>query len=77
MASNTHTASSTLKAGLYSALIKASTLVFGIASTVILTRVLTESSLGTWAQFLLISSIIEIIRQSMVRNALIRFYHTM
>ena len=75
MASNTHTASSTLKAGLYSALIKASTLVFGIASTVILTRVLTESSLGTWAQFLLISSIIEIIRQSMVRNALIRFYH--
>lgn len=75
MAAHTHTASSTLKAGMYSALIKASTLVFGIASTVILTRVLTESALGTWAQFLLISSIIEIIRQSMVRNALIRFYH--
>lgn len=75
MTSQSHTTSSTLKAGMYSALIKASTLVFGIASTVILTRVLTESALGTWAQFLLISSIIEIIRQSMVRNALIRFYH--
>lgn len=75
MSSATHTSTTTLKAGFYSALIKASTLLFGIASTVILTRALSETQLGTWAQFLLITSVIEIIRQSMVRNALIWFYH--
>jgi lipopolysaccharide exporter len=73
---NENTKTTSLKAGMYSSFIKGSALFFGIASTMILTRVLSETALGSWAQFLLYTSVIEIIRQSLVRNALITFYHS-
>lgn len=48
-----------------------SNLFFGVFSTLLLTRALSEITLGVWAQFLLITAVIEILRQSLVRNAII------
>lgn len=50
-----------------------SNLFFGVFSTLLLTRALSEITLGVWAQFLLITAVIEILRQSLVRNAIITF----
>lgn len=50
-----------------------SNLFFGVFSTLLLTRALSEITLGVWAQFLLITAVIEILRQGLVRNAIITF----
>lgn len=60
-----------VRSSVYNGLAKFSALFFGIASTLLLTRTLTESELGVWAQFLLFTTVGEIIRHSLVRNALL------
>lgn len=62
-----------LKSGIYNGLQKAAVLFFGIGSILVLTRFLTKEQMGVWNLFLLITSIIEMCRQSLVKNAVIKY----
>lgn len=62
-----------LKSGVYSGLQKISVLLFGIGSVLILTRSLTKSDMGVWNLFLIYTGIIEIVRQSLLKNAVIKY----
>ena len=62
-----------LKSGIYSGLQKAAVLLFGIGSVLLLTRFLTKEQMGVWNLFLMITGIIEICRQSLVKNAVIKY----
>ncbi|MGN7723888.1 flippase [Chitinophaga sp. 22620] len=65
-----------LKSGVYSGLQKAAVLLFGIGSVLVLTRTLTKSEMGVWNLFLLFAGIIEIIRQSLIKNAVIKYINS-
>lgn len=60
--------------GLFNGLQKISIPVFGILSTMILAhKALTKSEMGVWSLFLVITSFVEIIRQTLVKTSLIKF----
>lgn len=61
-----------LKSGTYNGLQKGSVLVFGMASIMLLTRTLTIADMGVWNLFLVYTGIIEMIRQSLIKNAVIK-----
>jgi len=62
-----------LKSGIYSGLQKVAVLLFGIGSVLILTRSLSKSDMGVWNLFLVYTGIIEITRQSLIKNAVIKY----
>lgn len=62
-----------LKSGIYSGLQKGAVLLFGIGSVLVLTRFLTKEQMGVWNLFLMITGIVEICRQSLIKNAVIKF----
>jgi O-antigen/teichoic acid export membrane protein len=62
-----------LKSGIYSGLQKIAVLLFGIGSVLVLTRSLTKSDMGVWNLFLVYTGIIEIVRQSLIKNAVIKY----
>lgn len=62
-----------LKSGIYSGLQKIAVLLFGIGSVLILTRSLSKSDMGVWNLFLVYTGIIEITRQSLIKNAVIKY----
>lgn len=62
-----------LKSGIYSGLQKIAVLLFGIGSVLVLTRSLSKSDMGVWSLFLTTTGIIEIVRQSLIKNAVIKY----
>src|SRR5262245_7293336 len=65
-----------LRSGIYSGLQKASVLLFGVGSILILTRTLSKPDMGTWNLFLVYTAIIEVIRHSLIKNAVIRYLNS-
>jgi len=65
-----------LQSGKYSLLQKAFVMLFGIFSFMVLARALTPADLGVWGLFLIISSIVETLRNSLIRNGYVLFMHT-
>lgn len=65
-----------LKSGLYSGLQKTAVLLFGIGSVLVLTRSLSKEDMGVWNLFLVCTGIIEIIRQSLIKNAVIKYINS-
>ncbi|NML39066.1 flippase [Chitinophaga sp. G-6-1-13] len=62
-----------LKSGIYSGMQKMAVLLFGIGSVLVLTRSLPKSDMGVWNLFLVYTGIIEIVRQSLIKNAVIKY----
>jgi lipopolysaccharide exporter len=63
-----------LLAGLFNGLQKISIPVFGILSTMLLAhKALTKTEMGVWSLFLVITSFVEIVRQTLVKTSLIKF----
>ncbi|HEY0356088.1 MAG TPA: hypothetical protein VGC29_07795, partial [Flavisolibacter sp.] len=65
-----------VSSGKYSMMQKAIVLLFGVLSFMILARALDQQSLGVWGLFLIISSIVETLRNSLIRNGYILFINT-
>ncbi|MET0635106.1 MAG: oligosaccharide flippase family protein [Chitinophagaceae bacterium] len=65
-----------LQSGKYSLLQKAFVMLFGILSFMVLARALKPESLGVWGLFLIISSIVETLRNALIRNGYVLFMHT-
>ncbi|SEW50311.1 flippase [Chitinophaga arvensicola] len=65
-----------LKSGIYSGAQKAAVLLFGIGSVLVLTRSLTKPDMGVWNLFLAYTGLIEIVRQSLVKNAVIKYINS-
>ncbi|MBO9154225.1 lipopolysaccharide biosynthesis protein [Chitinophaga sp. GCM10012297] len=65
-----------LRSGIYSGMQKVAVLLFGIGSVLLLTRSLTKSDMGVWNLFLLFAGIIEIVRQSLIKNAVIKYINS-
>ncbi|RYY53555.1 MAG: hypothetical protein EOO09_17560 [Chitinophagaceae bacterium] len=65
-----------LQSGKYSMLQKAFTMFFGVLSFMVLARALTPDALGVWGLFLIISSIVETLRNALIRNGYVLFMHT-
>ena len=64
-----------INSGKYTAIQKASTLLIGIFSFMLLARILGPAGYGVWGLFLVITSIAETSRTALIRNAFIRFMH--
>lgn len=63
-----------IKSGLYNGLQKISIPMFGILSTALLAhKALTKPEMGVWANFLMLTSFIEMFRAGIVRNSLIKY----
>lgn len=62
-----------LKSGFFTLLQNMSMVFFGVGSFYILVRVLDKNSFGAWALFMATTSILEVIRNGLVQNALIKF----
>lgn len=63
-----------LISGLYNGLQKLSVPIFGIITTMLLAKkALTKEEMGVWVLFLVITSFVELIRQSLVKTAMIKF----
>jgi len=65
-----------LRSGFYSGLQKAAVLLFGIGSVLVLTRSLSKNEMGVWNLFLVCTAVIEIIRQSLIKNAVIKYINS-
>ena len=65
-----------IHSGFYSSLQKLSVLIFGIGSTMLLTRWLDKHEMGVWSLFLAIAAFIEIIRHGLVKNAVIKYLNS-
>ena len=65
-----------LHAGVYSGLQKLSVLLFGILSTVILTRSIDKYEMGVWSLFLTIAGLTEVVRHGLIKNAVIKFLNS-
>ncbi|WP_212004147.1 flippase [Chitinophaga sp. HK235] len=65
-----------LRSGFYSGLQKAAVLLFGVGSVLVLTRTLSKPDMGTWNLFLVYSAIIEVIRHSLIKNAVIKYLNS-
>ncbi|MBX2898313.1 MAG: flippase [Cyclobacteriaceae bacterium] len=68
--------SSWLKSGLYSIGSRLSLLVFGFGSFFFLVRSQSQADFGAWSLFLTITTILEMSRNGLVQNALIKLYHS-
>src|ERR1700712_2798883 len=63
-----------ISAGIYNGLQKLSVPIFGVISTMILAhKALTPDQMGVWANFLVVTSFVELIRQALVKTSLIRY----
>ncbi len=63
-----------LISGLYNGLQKISVPVFGIITTMLLAKkALTKEEMGVWVLFLVVTSFVELIRQALVKTAMIKF----
>ncbi|MBC7421963.1 MAG: hypothetical protein H7334_00755, partial [Ferruginibacter sp.] len=63
-----------LLAGVFNGMQKLSIPIFGVISTMILAHIgLTKIDMGVWSLFLVITSFVEIIRQSLVKTSLIKY----
>lgn len=62
-----------LKSGIYTLLEKSLTLIFGFGTVFILYRKLSLEEVGIWAQFLTVTSLIELARNGLIQNGLIKF----
>lgn len=62
--------------GVYSIGSRFSTLLFGFGGFYLLVRSLSQATFGTWALFLTITTIIEMSRNGLIQNALIKFLHS-
>jgi len=62
--------------GIYSIGSRLFTLLFGFGGFYILVRTLPQSKFGTWALFLTITTIIEMSRNGLIQNALIKLLHS-
>lgn len=65
-----------LKSGVYSGMQKVAVLLFGIGSLLLLTRWLSKPDMGVWNLFLLFAGVIEIVRQSLIKNAVIKYINS-
>jgi lipopolysaccharide exporter len=65
-----------LRSGFYTLSEKATSLLFGFGSAVLLFRNLTKEEFGTWVLFLTIVSILEVGRIGLLQNALIKYLAT-
>lgn len=61
--------------GIYSIGSRLSTLLFGFGGFYLLVRTLPQTEFGTWALFLTLTTIIEMSRNGLIQNALIKFLH--
>jgi lipopolysaccharide exporter len=61
--------------GIYSIGSRFSTLLFGFGGFYLLVRSLPQTEFGTWALFLTLTTIIEMSRNGLIQNALIKFLH--
>lgn len=63
-----------ISAGIYNGLQKLSVPIFGVISTMILAhKALLPDEMGVWANFLVVTSFVELIRQALVKTSLIRY----
>ena len=62
-----------IKSGIYSLLQNGMTLIFGFGGFYLLVRIFSKEEFGAWSLFLTAVGLLEVIRQSVVRNGLIRF----
>jgi lipopolysaccharide exporter len=63
-----------LLAGFFNGMQKLSIPIFGIISTMVLAhKALTKTEMGVWSLFLVVTSFVEIIRQSLVKTSLIKY----
>jgi lipopolysaccharide exporter len=65
-----------VQSGKYSLLQRVFVMLFGIFSFMLLARALNPDELGVWGLFLIISSIIETLRNALIRNGYVLFTHT-
>ena len=65
-----------LRSGVYSGMQKVAVLLFGIGSLLLLTRWLSKPDMGVWNLFLLFAGVIEIVRQSLIKNAVIKYINS-
>ncbi|MCW3465409.1 lipopolysaccharide biosynthesis protein [Chitinophaga nivalis] len=65
-----------LKSGIFSGMQKVAVLLFGIGSVLILTRTLSKPDMGVWNLFLAYTGLIEIVRQSLIKNAVIKYINS-
>lgn len=62
-----------LRSGLYAMAQRLSTALFGIAGFLILVRVLPKQAMGSWALYLTISTLLEVVRAGLIKNALVKY----
>jgi len=62
-----------LKSGIYTLLEKGLTLLFSFGSVFILYRMLSLEEVGIWTQFLAVTTLIELARNGLIQNGLIKF----
>lgn len=65
-----------INSGQYSMLQKVLILLFGVMSFMILARSLSQHDLGVWGLFLIISSIVETLRNALIRNSYVLFINS-
>lgn len=65
-----------LKSGIYSGMQKFSMLIFGVGSVLLLTRALSIDEMGVWSLFLVFTGTIETIRQSLIKNSVIKYLNS-
>jgi O-antigen/teichoic acid export membrane protein len=65
-----------INSGQYSMLQKVLILLFGVISFMILARSLSKHDLGVWGLFLIISSIVETLRNALIRNGYVLFINS-
>lgn len=65
-----------IKSGFYSIGSRASILIFGFGTFYFLVRILPKSEFGAWSIFLTITTIIEMSRNGLIQNALIKLLHS-
>ena len=65
-----------IKSGFYSGLQKMAVLLFGVGTVLLLTRSLSKSDMGVWNLFLVYTAFIEVIRHSLIKNAVIKYLNS-
>ena len=69
--------SSWLHLGFYGGLQRATVVVFGMLSTMILAhKAIEPSDMGVWSLFLIIAAFVEIIRHGLVKNSVIKYFNS-
>jgi len=61
------------KSGIYTILQRITSLVTGFGSFYLLVRILTKSEMGVWALFLTVTALVEVARNGLVQNSLIKY----